>query len=196
MDRKLTDLALYRAGWGDNSITLDDDPTTEPANALDALPRLIRVAWTPELADFLSWPHRSGCALQCLYQIEPVDRRGSTRLMAAEAVRRTTSAGACEIELVDGWPGEPHYWGNRQLHQEEIEAAVHGMRANAELQVLSVPALDSDNTGRPLERTLPQCPLRVGNRDQVSKRPVAAVGNAGPIRHQPASAAWDRALAV
>ena len=149
MDRKLTDLALYRAGWGDNSITLDDDPTTEPANALDALPRLIRVAWTPELADFLSWPHRSGCALQCLYQIEPVDRRGSTRLMAAEAVRRTTSAGACEIELVDGWPGEPHYWGNRQLHQEEIEAAVHGMRANAELQVLSVPALDSDNTGRP-----------------------------------------------
>ena len=149
MDRKLTDLALYRAGWGDNSITLDDDPTTEPANALDALPRLIRVAWTPELADFLSWPHRSGCALQCLYRIEPVDRRGSTRLMAAEAVRRTTSADACEIELVDGCPGEPHYWGNRQLHQEEIEAAVHGMLANAELQVLSVPALDSDNTGRP-----------------------------------------------
>ena len=64
MDRKLTGVALYRAGWGDNSIALDDDLTTEPADALDALPRLIRVAWTPVLADFLSWPDRSGCALQ------------------------------------------------------------------------------------------------------------------------------------
>lgn len=40
MDRKLTDLALYRAGWGDNSI-----------------------------------------------------------------------------ELVDGWRGEPYFWGNRSLHE-------------------------------------------------------------------------------
>ncbi len=102
MDRKLTDLALYRAGWGDNSIGLDDDLTTEPADALDALPRLIRVRCTPELADFLSWPDRSGCALQCLYQIEPVGCLGPTRLMAADAVRRATSADVCEIELVDG----------------------------------------------------------------------------------------------
>ena len=32
MDRKLTDLALYRAGWGDNSIALDDALTTAITN--------------------------------------------------------------------------------------------------------------------------------------------------------------------
>ena len=64
MDRKLTDLALYRAGWGDNSIALDDDLTTEPADVIDSLPRLTRVRCTRGLADFLSWPDRSGRALQ------------------------------------------------------------------------------------------------------------------------------------
>ena len=140
MDRKLTDLALYRAGWGDNSIALDDDLTTEPADALDALPRLIRVRRTRGLAEFLSWPDRSGYALQCLYQIEPVGRLGPARLMAAEAVRRATGADVCEIELVDGWPGDPHYWGNRPLHEEEIEAAVHGMPHDTDLQLIGGPA--------------------------------------------------------
>ena len=54
MDRTLTDLALYRAGWGDNSVGLDDELTTEPADALDALPRLISVSYTRRLAEFLS----------------------------------------------------------------------------------------------------------------------------------------------
>lgn len=145
MDRKLTDLALYRAGWGDNAIGLDDDLATEPADALDALPRLIRVGRTPALAAFLSWPDRSGCALQCLYRIEPVGRRGPTRLMAAEAVRRATGADVCEIELVDGWPGDPHYWGNRPLHEEEIEAAIHGMPPDTDLQLIGVPAPHDDD---------------------------------------------------
>ena len=50
MDGKLTDLALYRAGWGDNSIALDDALTTEPADDLNALPRLIRAKCTPAMA--------------------------------------------------------------------------------------------------------------------------------------------------
>ncbi len=182
MDRKLTDLALYRAGWGDNSIALDDDLTTEPADVIDSLPRLIRVRCTRGLADFLSWPDRSGRALQCLFQIEPVGRPGSSRLMAAEAVRRASRADACEIELVDGWRGEPYFWGNRSLHEEEIEAAVHGMPPGADLQLI--------------ERHLPQRPLSVGNRDQVSQRPVAASGDTRPIRHQPTRATRDRAPAV
>ena len=148
MDRKLADLALFRAGWGHNSLALDDDLTTEPADALDALPRLIRVRCTPALADFLAWPDRSGCALQCLYQIEPVGRRGPTRLMAAEAVGRATSAGVCELELVDGWRGEPYFWGNRPLREEEIEAAVHGMPTDTDLQLLSVPAAHDDDARR------------------------------------------------
>ena len=139
MDGKLTDLALYRAGWGDNSIALDDALTTEPADDLNALPRLIRAKCTPAMANFLSWTDRSGCALQCLYQIEPVGRLGPTRLMAAEAVRRASRADSCEIELVDGWRGEPYFWGNRSLHEEEMEAAVHGMPPGTDLQLMSDP---------------------------------------------------------
>ena len=148
MDRKLTDLALYRAGWGDNSIALDDDLTTEPADVLDSLPRLIRVRRTRGLSDFLSWPDRSGRALQCLFQIVPVGRPGSSQLMAAEAVRRASRADACEIELVDGWRGEPYFWGNRSLHEEEIEAAVHGMPPGADLQLTVVPAPHDDDARR------------------------------------------------
>ena len=148
MDRKLTDLALYRAGWGDNSIALDDDLTTEPADVLDSLPRLIRVRRTRGLADFLSWPDRSGRALQCLFQIVPVGRPGSSRLMAAEAVRRASRADTCEIELVDGWRGEPYFWGNRSLHEEEMEAAVHGMPPGTDLQLMSVPAPHDDDARR------------------------------------------------
>ena len=148
MDRKLTDLALYRAGWGDNSIALDNALTTEPADDLDALPRLIRVRCTPAMANFLSWTDRSGCALQCLYQIEPVGRLGPTRLMAAEAVRRASRADTCEIELVDGWRGEPYFWGNRSLHEEEIEAAVHGMPPGTDLHLTVVPAPHDDDARR------------------------------------------------
>ena len=68
--------------------------------------------------------------------------------MAAEAVRRASSGGTCEIELVDGWRGEPHYWGNRPLQEEEIEAAVHGMLPDTDLQLLSVPTPDDDDASR------------------------------------------------
>ena len=73
--------------------------------------------------------------------------------MTAEAVKRSCSGKTFEIELVKGWPGEPYYWGNRSVHEEEVEAAIHGMAPNGELQLLSVRA-ERDTSDKPRARIL------------------------------------------
>ena len=138
MSRRLLDFTLYRAGWGKGqSLTLDVEQI-EVARDPEILPNLLRVRAGGPLPGLVSWPARSGCALQCLYSLSPVGR-GPTTLRTAEAVTRISSAENVEIELVKGWPGEPHYWGNRSAHEEEVEAAIHGMAPDDELELLSVP---------------------------------------------------------
>ena len=104
----------------------------------DTLPNLLRVEAGGPLSDLVSWPSRSGCALQCLYSLSP-EGGGPTTLRSAEAVERSRNPEEVEIELVRGWPGEPHYWGNRSVHEEEVEAAIHGLTPDDELLLLSVP---------------------------------------------------------
>ena len=103
------------------------------------LPNLLGVTATRPLADMLSWPERSGCALQCQFALSPVGGDNPQTLMTAEAVKYSCSGETFEIELVDGWRGKPHYWGNRRVHEEEVEAAIHGMVPNGELQLLGFP---------------------------------------------------------
>ena len=104
------------------------------------------------LADMLLWPERSGCALQCQYAVTSSGRNASHTLVAAEAVKRNGNGEMFEIELVEGWLQVPRYWGNRCLHDEEVEAAVYGMASNGELQMLSIPAdHDSYDAPRPTE---------------------------------------------
>ena len=149
MSKRLIDFTLNRAGWG-NSHSLDlDVRQIEAARDPETLPNLLRVTANGPLADILSWPERSGCALQCQYELSPVGSNNPETLMTAEAVKRSCSGETFEIELVKGWPGEPHYWGNRSVHEEEVEAAIHGMAPNGELQLLSVPAeRDTHDTRR------------------------------------------------
>ena len=153
MNRNLIDFTLNRAGWG-GSHSLDLDVRhIEVARDPEALPNLLRVEASGPLVDILSWPERSGCALQCLYALGPVDRNAPATLMAAEAVRRSDNGETCEIELVKGWPGEPYYWGNRSVHEEEVEAAIHGMAPTNGLQLLSIPA-ERDTGDMPRARIL------------------------------------------
>ena len=153
MSTTLIEFALCRAGWG-SSHSLDLDVSAiEPARDPGTLPNLLRVEITPRLADILSWPDRSGCALQCQYALEPVDGNGPGTLRTAEAVRRNSSGKTIEIELVEGWPGEPYYWGTRSVQEEEIEAAIHGMMPNHDLQLLGVPA-ERDVSDTPRARIL------------------------------------------
>ena len=139
MSRELIDCTLNRAGWG-NSHSLDLDVRQIVVRDPETLPNLLRVTATAPLADILSWPERSGCALQCQYKLSPVGGNNPETLMTAEAVKYSCRGETFEIELVDGWPGEPYYWGNRSVHEEEVEAAIHGMALNGELQLLSVRA--------------------------------------------------------
>ena len=104
------------------------------------LPNLLHVRGNELLADVLSWPERSGCALQCVYKVSPIVSNGPTTIMTAEAVKRSCRGESVEIEIVKGWPGKPYYWGNRTVHEEEVEAAIHGMASHCELRLLSVPA--------------------------------------------------------
>ncbi|MCY4661656.1 MAG: hypothetical protein OXF93_17900 [Acidobacteria bacterium] len=146
MSRRLLDLTLHRAGWGrGQSLELDVEQTVT-ARDPDTLPNLLRVRASGPLSDLLSWPSRSGCALQCLYSLSPVGR-GPTTLRSAEAVVRSSSAEEVEIELVRGWPGEPHYWGNRSVHEEEVETAIHGLAPDDRLVLLSLPAERADRGG-------------------------------------------------
>ena len=139
MTQTLIDCRLNRGGWGSSSVDLDVS-RIEPAGDLDVLPNLLRVTIPPEeLADILSWTDRSGCALQCQFAFEPADRPGYGTLKTAEAVRRSVTATATEIELVDGWRGEPFYWGNRDVQEEEVEAAIHGLATDHDLELLSDP---------------------------------------------------------
>ena len=138
MSKKPIDFTLNRAGWG-NGQSLDlDVGQIETVGDPETLPNLLRVTADGPLADILSWPERSGCALQCQFALShsPI---GGKMLMTAEAVKYSSSGDAFEIELVDGWRGEPHFWGNRRVHEEEVEAAIHGMAPNGELQLLSFP---------------------------------------------------------
>ena len=152
MSRRLLDFTMCRAGWGrGQSLDLDVEQI-EVACDPETLPNLLRVKANEPLADFVSWPSRSGCALQCLYSLSPVDG-GPTTLRTAEAVKRSSNIKEIEIELVSGWPGEPHYWGNRSVHDEEVEAAIHGLLPAGELILLSVPA-ERDAHGEPRARIL------------------------------------------
>ena len=140
MSKELIDFTLYRAGEG-NSHSLDlDVRQIQAARDPETLPNLLRVTANEPLAAILSWPERSGGALQCQYGIRPVGGYHPETLMTAEAVKRSCSGETFEIELVKGWPAEPHYWGNRSVHEEEVKAAIYGMAPNGELQLLSVRA--------------------------------------------------------
>ena len=153
MSRELIDFTLNRAGWG-NSHSLDlDVGQIKPARDPETLPNLLQVTATEPLADILSWPERSGCALQCQYALSPVGGNHPETLMTAEAVKRSCSGETFEIELVKGWSGEPYYWGNRSVHEEEVEAAIHGMAPNGELQLLSFPP-GRDTSDKPRARIL------------------------------------------
>jgi hypothetical protein len=138
VSRRLLDFTLYRAGWGKGQSLDLDVQQIEVARAPEILPNLLRVKASGPLSDLVSWPARSGCALQCLYSLSPAG--GPTTLRTAEAVERSSNAERVEIELVKGWPGEPHYWGNRSVHEEEVEAAIHGLVPDGDLVLLSVPA--------------------------------------------------------
>ena len=154
MSKELIDVTLNRAGWGDSHSLDLDGRKIEAARDPETLPNLLRVTANEPLATILSWPARSGCALQCQYGLSPVgsDNRRET-LMVAEAVKYSCRGETFEIELVDGWRGKPHYWGNRSVHEEEVEAAIHGMAPNGELQLLSVRA-ERDTYDTPRARIL------------------------------------------
>ena len=140
MSRKLIAFTLNRAGWG-NGHSLDlDVRRIETTRDPETLPNLFRIQADESLADILSWPERSGCALQCQYEIGPAGPNGPHTLMSAEAVKKSCSGEMFEVELVKGWLGEPYFWGDRPVHEEEIEAAIHGIPPNGDLQLLSVPA--------------------------------------------------------
>ena len=149
MSNRLVDFTLYRAGWGDRQALDLDVRKIEAARDPAMLPNLLRVEAGEPLADMLSWPERSGCALQCHYAVNQVSRNGPRTLMAAEAVKHSDNGKAFEMELVRGWCGEPFYWGNRWVHEEEVEAAIHGMAQNSALRLLSIPAaLDTHDAPR------------------------------------------------
>ena len=150
--RRLLDFTVCRAGWGKNQSLDLDVQQIEVARNPEILPNLLRVGASEPLSDFVSWPSRSGCALQCLYSLSPVGG-GPTTLRTAEAVMRSSDTDEVEIELVSGWPGEPHYWGNRSVHDEEVEAAIHGLAPDGEFVLLSVPA-ERDAKGPPRARIL------------------------------------------
>ena len=154
MSKELIDFTLNRAGWGDSHSLDLDGRQIEAARDPETLPNLLRVTATEPLAAILSWPARSGCALQCQYALSPVgsENRRET-LMVAEAVKSSCKGETFEIELVDGWRGKPHYWGNRSVHEEEVEAAIHGMAPNGALQLLSVRA-ERDTYDTPRARIL------------------------------------------
>ena len=152
MSRRLLDFTMYRAGWGDGQSLDLDVEQIEAACDPETLPNLLRIEASKLLSDFVSWPSRSGCALQCLYSLSPVGS-GPTTLRDAEAVMRSSNTNEVEIELVDGWPGEPYYWGNRWVHEEEVEAAIHGLVPDGELLLLSVQA-ERDAHGRDRARIL------------------------------------------
>lgn len=139
MSRRLIDFTLNRAGWGSGHALDLDVHRIEAARDPATLPNLLQVEASAALEEMLAWPGLSGCALQCQYALGPVGRDGPRTLMTAEAVGASRQADMVEIELVKGWPGEPYYWGNRPLWEEEVEAAIHGMPVGSELQVLSVP---------------------------------------------------------
>ena len=150
MSKKLIDFTLNRAGWGDGHSLDLDVGQIETVRDPETLPNLLRVAANGPLADILSWPERSGCALQCQFALSLV---GGEKLMTAEAIKCSGRGETFEIELVEGWLGEPHYWGNRRVHEEEVEAAIHGMAPNGELQLLSFPT-ERDSYDRPRARIL------------------------------------------
>ena len=152
MSRRLLDFTMCRAGWGRGQSLDLDVGRIEAACDPEVLPNLLRVKAGEMPPDFVSWPSRSGCALQCLYSLSPAGR-GPTTLRSAEAVKRSGNAEEVEIELVSGWPGEPHYWGNRSVHEEEVEAAIHGVAPSGDVVLMSVPG-ERDADGKPPARIL------------------------------------------
>ena len=153
MSKKPIDFTLNRAGWGDGQSLDLDVGQIETVRDPETLPNLLRVTANGPLADILSWPERSGCALQCQFALSPVGGDNPETLMTAEAVKCSCRGETFEIELVEGWRGEPHYWGNRRVHEEEVEAAIHGMAPNGELQLLGFPT-ERNAYDRPRARIL------------------------------------------
>ena len=139
MSGRLLDFTLFRAGWGRGQSLELDVQQIETERDPEILPNLLRVKASGPLSHLVSWPSRSGCALQCLYSLSPMGQ-GPATLRSAEAVGGSSGDETVEIELVQGWPGEPHYWGNRSVHEEEVEAAIHGLMPDDELALLSVAA--------------------------------------------------------
>ena len=68
-------------------------------------------------------------------------------------MKRSSNTKEVELELVSAWPGEPHYWGNRSVHDEEVEAAIHGLVPSGKIVLLSVPG-EYDPNGKPRARIL------------------------------------------
>ena len=153
MSTRLVDFRLNRAGWGDRHSLDLDVSTIESARDAATLPNLLQVRTSERLADMLSWPERSGCALQCQYVVTSAGGNGSHRLMTAEAVKSSGNGEMFEIELVQGWLHNPRYWGNRCVLEEEVEAAVNGMAPNGALRMLSIPA-ELDTCDAPRARIL------------------------------------------
>ena len=153
MSKKLIDFTLNRAGWGDGQSLDLDVGQIETVRDPETLPNLLRVTANGPLADILSWPERSGCALQCQFALSPIGGDNPQTLRTAEAVKCSCRGETVEIELVDGWRGEPYYWGNRLVHEEEVEAAIHGMVPKGELQLLGF-LTERDTYDRPRARIL------------------------------------------
>ncbi|MXY23787.1 MAG: hypothetical protein F4Y45_04595 [Acidobacteria bacterium] len=153
MTSRLTSFLLNRAGWGDRHSLELDVQQISVARDPGKLPNLLWLPPTERLDDILSWPDRSGFALQCIYELAPVGADHPSTLMSAEAVRWSGRGDVLEIELVEGWRGWPRFWGNRDIHEEEVEAAIHGMAPDSTLQLLSVPP-GRDATGAPRARIL------------------------------------------
>lgn len=140
MSNRLIDFTLNRAGWGDGQSLTLDVREIKPERDPGSLPNLLRVKASKPLADILAWPGRSGCALQCQYAVALVGRDGSRGLMTAEAAKRSGNGETFEIELVKERSFEPRFWGNRSVHEEEVEAAINGMAPKSALQLLCIPA--------------------------------------------------------
>ena len=69
MSKKLIDFTLNRAGWGDGQSLDLDVGQIETMRDPETLPNLLQVTANGTLADILSWPERSGCALQCQFAL-------------------------------------------------------------------------------------------------------------------------------
>ena len=60
-------------------------------------------------------------------------------MFTAEAAKWSGNGETFEIELVKERSFEPRFWGNRAVHEEEVEAALNGMAPKNALQLRCIP---------------------------------------------------------